>query len=172
MNQETTNKIIDTLQLAIAILRAEGETPVAADNHISPESAEIYAKLKKHVSKQTKEPFTWSDMGMYGPSTTELKAHWPIYPDPDNPEEMDNFWHGSEDRNGRSLNHSMNRMNKDWEVKSVRTPIGWRALQEMAVAYKFDVEMLVWAMFDHPRFGKEGSLFQKAATDWLAQHPK
>jgi len=157
-------KVMKALEDALAILKDEETT----DYHIAPAAAEVYAKLKTTQSK----PFTWSDMEMYGPDLKELKAHWPIYPDPENADEMDTFWHGTTAKSGRSLNHCMNRMNKDWEVNSVRTPKGWRALTEVAVDNRIDVEMLVWAMLDHPRFGKEGSLFHKAAVGYLEQHPK
>ena len=135
------------------------------DYHIAPSAAEVYAKLKQPST----ETFTWSHSDMYGPDLKELKAAFPYYPDPENADEMDTFWHGTTAKSGRSLNHCMNRMNKDWELNSVRTPKGWRALTEVAADNSISIDALVWAMLDHPRFGKEGSLFHKAATAYLTK---
>ena len=150
-------KVMKSLEDSLAILKT-----------VISDEAEVLTQLKQ-PSKQTKESFTWSEMGMFGPDLTELKAAFPYYPNPENPDEMDAFWHGTTAKSGRSLNHCMNRMNKDWEVNSVRTPKGWRALTEVAADNSISIDALVWAMLDHPRFGKEGSLFHKAATAYLTK---
>ena len=156
MKQQTKLDMVSALEAVLATIKT---LP-------TEEATEIYSKLKQ-VNAPTK--FTWSHSDMYGPDLSELKAAFPYYPDPENPDEMDAFWHGTTAKSGRSLNHCMNRMNKDWELNSVRTPKGWRALTEVAADNSISIDALVWAMLDHPRFGKEGSLFHKAATAYLTK---
>jgi len=161
MTKDEKLKITEACNKLLALIESIAEISDTTE-------AEVFATVEPTVSsKKTKVPFTWSDSKNFGPSLSELKSAFPYFPDPSSPEELDTFWHAKLSISGRSLNHCMNRMNRDWELKSIRTPMGYRALREVAIDNRISIDALVWAMTDHPRFGKEGSLFMKAVDDYL-----
>ena len=65
---------------------------------------------------------------------------------------LNDYFHSTEGKSGRSLNHSLNKVNKDWTMKNLRTPRGWRAIKEVAVDCNIDPVELAQMIQYNPRF--------------------
>ena len=82
-------------------------------------------------------------------------------------DELNDYFHQNIGKSGRSLNHSLNKVNMDWKMKNIRTPRGPRALHEVAVDHKLDVNDLCEAILANPRF--ENGAIGDAAKEILGR---
>lgn len=75
----------------------------------------------------------------------------------DERQELNDYFHETIGKSKRSLNHSLNKVNLDWKMKSLRTPMGPRALEEVAKDCNLDVREMCSKILLNPRF-KDGAI--------------
>lgn len=80
---------------------------------------------------------------------------------------LNNYFHETVGKSTRTLNHSLNKVNKDWQFKNVRTPKGPRALVEVAADCSLDVKEMCEMILAHPKFSTNA--IGEAAKQLLAQ---
>lgn len=82
--------------------------------------------------------------------------------------EENRYWH-KVGRSGRSLTHSLNKVLKDWEYNSLRSPRSDLAIIEVAKDCDIDALELATKIIDHPRFGSDRFELKNYAIDLLAK---
>lgn len=96
----------------------------------------------------TPDPMTTLfDYGAIGVSTNTPKEKT-------NEDLLNEYFHETVGKSKRTLNHSLNKVNKDWQMKSLRTPKGPRALVEVATDCSLDVKELCEMIMMHPKFSQ------------------
>ena len=91
----------------------------------------------------------------------------PATSEPTNEDILNNYFHETVGKSTRTLNHSLNKVNKDWEMKNIRTPKGPRALVEVAIDCNLDPKEMCNMILVHPKFS--GNAIGNAARNLLTE---
>ena len=142
--QKTTKKAIATALRSIATVLDED-----ADNTPNP-----LTTLFDHGDALKATPATSSSNTV---DPADLSCYYNI----------NSYFHETVGKSTRTLNHSLNKVNKDWQFKNVRTPRGPRALVEVAADCSLDVKEMCEMILAHPKFSTNA--IGEAATALLAQ---
>lgn len=67
---------------------------------------------------------------------------------------LNDYFHETVGKSGRTLNHSLNKVRKAWDMNSASVPRGARAIKEVAVDCKLDVIEMCQMILCHPVFSK------------------
>lgn len=73
---------------------------------------------------------------------------------PDEIDKLNDLFHETVGKSGRTLNHSLNKVRSEWKYKNIRTPRGPRAIAEVAVDCGLDPKDLAQAIMIHPVFSE------------------
>lgn len=126
MQKSTKRAIATALQSIATVLREDADSMPDPTNLFDYEAVGVNPKEEVKVTK----------------TQSEL----------DEADRLNDLFHETVGKSGRTLNHSLNKVRSEWKYKNIRTPRGPRAIAEVAVDCGLKPEELAAAIAMHPVF--------------------